>query len=631
MLQLGLAKKSFIESYQRAPWLPALENKRYKFPWPLLDFYLKEKRLAYLDYILIHRLLRHHLDISEEVALFLCHLTLAAKEGHLCVAIEKEEFNPSVKHLWRDEEGLPLANEEAKTLTRLMIQGIEQIPDRLLTNLDNQPNQIPFTPFCRQQNNIYLQRHWMFETLFIHSFHQHTQTSVSLKVDEERIKNHVQQLLQNKLLLKEQAEAIIHGCKNSLTLVTGGPGTGKTYTAGYLIKVFWEHLSEEEKLTCQIVLAAPTGKAAANLQRSLSRAVSSLEGFPPLQAKTLHALLNIRPFSHQIENQRLSADFVVLDESSMIDIRLMAALFASLKPGSRVVLLGDPHQLPSVEVGSVFVDLIQSHLLNPSLPFSCATLKVCLRAELKVLIDFARLIHQKKGQEVLKILNESKEVGVKRLNFSSDKKEAQQAFIEYIKKDFPAVVKPGQETEKFVELFQGIRVLSPVRKGMWGVEALNQAIWQSICQEVPHVGWLAVPILIVMNDYRQELFNGETGVLMRRLPLQPLGAEDYALFPSRTGEGKHRRLSVLLLPKYEYAYCLSVHKSQGSEFERVIFVLPEGSELFGCEVFYTAVTRARKQIEIYGSDNTILKTVSQQGNRLSGIAKRLLCQNRRIK
>ncbi len=628
MRQLGLAKKAFVDAYQRAPWLPLPENRLQKFPWPLLNLYLKERRLAYLDYILIHRLLRRHLDIKQEVALFLTHVTLAAKEGHLCVSIEEEGLNPSVQQLWKNEEGVPLTNEEAGILTQLMRQGSTCIPEGLLTPLDapSSRSQIPLTPLCRQGKNVYLQRHWMFETLFIHYFHQHAQTSPCLRVDEEKIKRYAHRLVQEKVLFEEQAEAIIQGCKNALTLVTGGPGTGKTYTAGYLIKVFWEHLSEEEKSTCQIILAAPTGKAAANLQRSLSQAVASLEGFPPLQAKTLHALLNIRPFSYQMDPQHLSADFVVVDESSMIDIRLMAALFASLKKGSRIVLLGDSHQLPSVEAGSVFLDLIRSREKNPSLPFSCISLNVCVRAELRSLIDFAQCIHRKQSQEVLHILNGSKLLGVKRLNFSADEKEAQSELIEYVRKDFPTVVKPKQEAEELLELFQGIRLLSPIRQGLFGVEAINQAIWQSICQEVSNgrrIGWLAIPILIVMNDYRQDLFNGETGVLMRRLPLQHLGGEDYALFPSRAGDGKMRRLSVLLLPKYEYGYCLSVHKSQGSEFNRVIFVLPEGTERFGCELFYTAVTRARKTIEIYGADHTILKTVSQQGGRLSGIGERL--------
>jgi exodeoxyribonuclease V alpha subunit len=131
--------------------------------------------------------------------------------------------------------------------------------------------------------------------------------------------------------------------------------------------------------------------------------------------------------------------------------------------------------------------------------------------------------------------------------------------------------------------------------------------------------------MIISNDYRQDLFNGETGVLMRKLPAgeEKVSSEDMAYFFSRNGE-EVRRIPGLLLPKFEYAYCLSVHKSQGSEFDRVVLLMPEGSELFGREVFYTAITRARKQLDIFGSDHVLHKTILQEGSRLSGLGQRLL-------
>lgn len=622
MLKQGFAKTLFAEAYQRAPWLSSDANQE-KRSWPFLDLLFEQKRLSYLDYVLTHRLLRNYPEAGQEVALFLCHLTLAAKEGHLCVHVNEQALNPSVMQLWQNEEGHALAAEDGHTLTHLMLAGAQHIPEGIITTLHKQIDSIPHTPICREGNIFYLQRHWIFETLFLKYLKRHLKTSPTLTLDSESIKQSILQLQQNKVLLKEQAQAILEGCLNSVTLVTGGPGTGKTYTAGHLIKVFWQHLSKEQRESCQIVLAAPTGKAAANLQGSLSKVAASLEGFPAIQAKTLHALLGIRQNSIFQESVRLTADLIVVDESSMIDVRMMACLFEALKPGSRLILLGDPHQLPSVEAGSVFVDLIQLQQASPHLSLPCIPLSVCLRAELKSLVDFAQLINQGSSQEVLNSLNLSKEVGIKRLHLPADKKEAQREFLAHVLPYFPTLVKPGQKPEHLLELFQAIRLLSPIRKGPFGVEGLNQLIWQKICQNVPMNGYLAIPIMVVTNDYRQELFNGETGVLIRRLPLQSLQLEDYALFPSRQGEGQVRRVPALLLPKFEFAYCLSVHKSQGSEFDHVVLALPEGSELFGREVFYTAVTRARKSIEIYGSDVVILKTVMQQGVRLSGIEQRL--------
>lgn len=621
MLRQGFAKTLFSHTYHRTPWLSSKNSQEHQ--WPFLDVLLSQKKLPYLDYVLAHRLLRNYQNIGQEVALFLCHLALSAKEGHLCVQVFSDAIKPSVEQIWRDEEGHSLPLEEVHALTRFILKGPHYMPEGMMTKLSKHVDHIPLVPICCEGNNFYLQKHWAFETLFLKSLKSHLQTPPTMTIDSEKINQTVQHLLHEKVLLQEQAQAIVKGCLNTLTLVTGGPGTGKTYTAGQLIKVFWQNLSEEHKKSCQIVLAAPTGKAAANLQRSLGRVAADLEGFPVIQAKTLHSLLGIKQNDPFPEKKRLAADLVVVDESSMIDIRMMACLFESLKPGSRLILLGDKHQLPSVEAGSVFVDLIQLQKTQPDLDIPCISLTVCLRAELKSLIDFAQLVNQGLSQEVLDYLNQSSGQGIKRLHFAVDRKNAQREFLSHVLPCFSSIMKLREPPEKLLDHFQTIRLLSPMRKGPFGVESLNQLIWQKLCQNGGMNDWIAIPIMVVVNDYRQELFNGETGVLMRRFPLQSIGTEDYALFPSRQEGGQVRRLSALLLPKYELAYCLSVHKSQGSEFERVILVLPEGSELFGREVFYTAITRARKHIEIYGTDEVILKTVMQKGIRYSGIEERL--------
>lgn len=625
MLRQGFAKTFFVETYQHTPWFID-EKKQEEQQWPFLDILLAQKRLSYLDYILVHRLLRNYPGIEQEVALFLCYLALAAKEGHLCVHVTEKGVNPSVIQLWQNEEGHALPNDEAQVLTQMILVGVKLVPDGIMTTLHPNSDSVPYTPICRQGNDFYLQRYWIFETLFLKSLKRHIQSPPTVQLNIKKIEETVAKMCQDEVLLKEQAQAIKQGCSNSLTLVTGGPGTGKTYTAGHLIRVFWENLSLEQRQSCQVVLAAPTGKAAANLQGSLSRVTAALEGFPNIQAKTLHSLLGIKQGLAYQEPQRLSADLIVIDESSMIDIRMMACLFESLKPGSRLILLGDKHQLPSVEAGSVFVDLIQLQDHHPYLNIPCVSLMVCLRAELRSLIDFAQLVNQGLAQEVLDYLAHSSGKGIKRLHLSSDKKDAQREFLAHVMPYFSSIIHSNQNPEQLLDFFQSIRLLSPIRKGPFGVEVLNQLIWQKLCQNAPVNGSIAIPIMIAMNDYRQELFNGETGVLIRRLPLQIVGSEDYAFFPSRQEEGKVRRLSALLLPKYEFAYCLSVHKSQGSEFDRVVLVLPEGAELFGREVFYTAITRARKNLEIYGSDVVILKTVAHQGIRLSGIEQRLISQ-----
>ena len=332
---------------------------------------MAQKRLSYLDYVLTHRLLRHYADVGQEVALFICHLILAAKEGHLCLRICFGELAPSVNHLWQNEESQLLTDEEVRALTLLIFEGAQKIPSGLLTS-NCSDDVAPHTPICREGNDFYLQRHWIFETLFLKSLKRHLKTAPALILNPQSVKKTVENLYRENFLLQAQTEAVLQGCLNPLTLISGGPGTGKTYTVGYLIKVFWEHLSKEQKQSCQIVLAAPTGKAAANLQRSLEKVSATLDDFPSIQAKTLHALLGVKPEGYY-KNSRLGADLIIVDESSMIDIKMMAYLFDALKLGSRLILLGDQHQLPSIEAGSVFVDLIQlqrsfacSHSLHSS-------------------------------------------------------------------------------------------------------------------------------------------------------------------------------------------------------------------------------------------------------------------------
>ncbi len=643
MKQPGLAKEQFFKSFQRIPWNQSKASTLGN-DWPLFNYYLSQKKISYFDYILTQRLLKPFPAVSEEAAFFICHLIMSAKDGHLCLKISNNTVFPSVNHLWKSETGQPLSDKEAEELSAYIQKGSHSVPRELISQVESvQPNLEmaigtgfncwPQTPVCHFNQCFYLQRHWIYESLFLNYLDRHLQTTPSLQIDLDQINSELQFMHLNGEINGEQLQAILQALTHSLSLITGGPGTGKTYTAGKLIRIFWENLLPADRLTCQIALAAPTGKAAANLQRSLSNAVSDLKDFPLLQAKTLHALLNLNQSNTPTY---LNADLILIDESSMIDIKVMSHLFKSLKEGARLILLGDPYQLPSVEAGNAFIDLNRLSGVNPNI--SSTHLLTCLRTELTSIVDFAQQVKNGEAEEAMIILNQSN-TGIKRLHFNEDPKKAQKELIAYIANFFPChfnletTIGSGfNDIKKIKSLFQAfnsIRLLSPMRKGFFGVDVLNQLIWQSLSQNslnpdpiALNSQWLAVPILITTNDYRQDLFNGETGLLVRKLPLKKFSPEDFAIFADRNQEGSMRKIASILLPKYDLAYCLSVHKSQGSEFERVVLALPEGAESFGREVFYTAITRARQQIEIYGSDSTISKTILQQEIRLSGILER---------
>lgn len=591
----GIAKKSFLKSHQHTPWK---ENLKMNSTFPLLDKFYDQGRISYLEYILTYRLFHSYSEISQEAVLFICHLIKAAQEGHLCVKVEPQGLNPSPKSLWQGEELAPLSFEEEIILEKVLIKGSEDISSHLKA------------PLCQYQNCFYVHRHWFLESLFMDQLQRHVSSPLQLEIDMHAVEQAILSLQQQRKLLPEQGKAIFNGCCYPLTLITGGPGTGKTYTAGQLIKVFWTQLTPEQQKNCEIAIAAPTGKAVANLQSSLGKMAAEIEGFPSICAKTIHLLLGLKGSTRR--SVPLTADIIIIDECSMMDVRLMAYFFESIKPGARVIMLGDPYQLPSVEAGSLFSDMIHS---KDHFGISSVHLKTCLRTELRSIIEFAERINQGDAEGVLAALKKNEEIMLYDLP-SEGKLEGK--FVRELAKFFPSYYENLVDDQEILNHFQTVRVLSPKRDGYYGVDSLNAALVKVILKTNYANGWIAVPIMITHNDYQRHLFNGETGVLMRKLPLQDSSEQDYAIFPSRENEGT-RRLSASMLPRYEYAYCLSVHKSQGSEFDRIVLMMPEGAEIFGREVFYTAVTRARKRVDIYGSTHTLTKTLSEKMNRVSGI------------
>jgi exodeoxyribonuclease V alpha subunit len=383
----------------------------------------------------------------------------------------------------------------------------------------------------RFDNLVYLQRNWVYET---------------------RILEHVRRLLASSAPLSyhspelnpQQQAAVTCALSHDLSIITGGPGTGKTFIARHLIQAMGPN--------AKVLLAAPTGKAAARLQE--------LNRNSP--CTTLHALLGIRSERDLLkEGSYVHADLIVVDESSMIDVRLLSYFLASVHKGTRVVLMGDSDQLPPVESGSLFADLVD---LIPT-----ARLTQSLRSDSKEILELASRIRE--GQWVG--------------DFTS-------SFDLW-----------GEIAGKSWEDF---RILSCVREGPWGVNTLNQMLYDRF------KGTSApIPIMITRTDYTLGLYNGETGVLKN----------GEAVFSD-----KNRTFAAAALPPYEYAYCLSVHKSQGSEFNDVLLLVPPGSEVFGREMLYTGATRARRSVKVCADPDTLQKTLAHVSRKRSGLRERFLVE-----
>lgn len=361
-------------------------------------------------------------------------------------------------------------------------------------------------------------------------------------VCEEQIRTDLKRLLlptvpppfSSDKLTEEQKTAVNLALSHTLTIIEGGPGTGKTYLTSCLTSV----------VGGDVILAAPTGKAAARLKMFN----------PTATCGTLHSLLHYSP---RRERSFLKANLIVIDESSMIDARLLAFFLKSLPTGQRVVFLGDVNQLPPIESGNLFADLCQ---ILPT-----AHLKQCLRSDRIEIAELAHQILEGKMVEPHSPLNHT--------------------FLD--------------ETEAMI--------LTPLREGEWGVDRLNERIATKMEKKNRHQEKWQIPIMITKTDYEQNLYNGEMGCIWKN-------AEGFLY-----AEFGERQFSVSSLPPFELGYVLSIHKSQGSEFDHVIVLVPPGTERFGREILYTAVTRARHSVTICGDVKTIQETVSRTNQRNSGL------------
>ncbi len=354
-------------------------------------------------------------------------------------------------------------------------------------------------------------------------------------------------------LTPEQSQALQNVLVHPISLITGGPGTGKTFTAAQIVKA----------LQTSTILTAPTGKAASHLESQIDH---------PVRSGTLHALLEVRgPLDYAKEVAPLDAELIIVDECSMIDPSLFARLLTAIGPNTRLVLMGDSNQLPAVEGGSIFADLIQSKQIPTT------ALTKCMRSDRHEILNLASSILDGTAQEIRNV----------DLGFTEGNVEAiyQKLWNHVKERDFAR-----------------FRILSTLRKGPLGVDALNAFLYEKFSKVTSQF-----PIMIKRNDSRTHLSNGDTGIVQ--------------------GNDAHfsgdRHFSIHQLPPYEYAYCISVHKSQGSEYEHVLFLVPDGSEAFGKEVLYTAVTRAKLSLEIDGNPDQIRVALSRTSGKTSGICQKL--------
>jgi exodeoxyribonuclease V alpha subunit len=514
-------------------------------------------------------------------------------------------------------------------------------------------------PFILHRHKLYLHRYFQYETTILHHIRR------LLAAEKNNRDFYLQQLqLQKKLMNALSATYAVDGLSQQLsadwqlaaalmaalqhlTIITGGPGTGKTTTVA---KIIWLLLSIQPAL--RIALAAPTGKAATRMAESL---LTTTQQFPDsirksveqLQPATLHRLLGYKKdsiyFRHHEENP-LPYDLVIVDECSMIDAALFAKLFAAIGPNTRLLLLGDKNQLASVEAGSLFGDLCNHpEVINAFSPSTLELINTFLpTAERK--IPASQPTDHPLAEHIIELqfshrFNSNSDIG--RFSYAvlhNDTKVIDSFLQDKTSTDVQIVSPPNESVlTSFLEgyrnyilspdisaalgLLQEQRILCAVREGKAGLYESNQTAenWlkkQQLLQ--PDNGFYENrPIIITRNNKELNLVNGDIGIV------RTINGEKKVWFDA--GNGQVRGVSVHYIQNAETVFAMTIHKSQGSEYNQVLIRLPEQAKiaLLTRELLYTAVTRARNQVFILSSPEVLKTTAAGRVSRVSGISTRM--------
>ena len=419
----------------------------------------------------------------------------------------------------------------------------------------------------------------------------------------------------------EQRAACLRAADQWTTVITGGPGTGKTTAvAGLLVALHDQYAARGQSI--RVALAAPTGKAAARLQEAVHGSAAHFADddrarLAGLEAMTLHRLLRRDPgnstrFRHHRGN-RLPHDVVVVDEASMVSLTMMARLLEAVRPDARLVLVGDPDQLSSVEAGAVLSDLVGGYAGRPDSPVAALTTTHRYGARIGALAEALRRGDADAAIEVLS-------AGHADVEWVTDADPAAQVRATAL----PAALAVRDAAEqgradKALAALERHRLLCAHRDGPYGVRHWNRRIEQWITAETADplydTSYVGRPLLVTANDYSLGVYNGDTGVVVetatgrRAVIAASEGPRDFA--PSRIGD-------------VETMHAMTIHKSQGGQADVVTVLLPdEESRLLTRELFYTAVTRAKEKVRIIGPESAVRAAIGRRAQRASGLRVRL--------
>jgi exodeoxyribonuclease V alpha subunit len=587
--------------------------------------------------------------LSKQFAAYLCRLDgeagsavvwaarlvcQAVAEGHVCIRLD-------------DYAGRTVAlGEEGPVVT---LPGLAEWLAALgASRLVGRPGE--FAPLILEANRrLYLARYWAYEKKLADRLLALAESPCpgvdvrKLRADLDRLFAH------NRERPDRQKLAAAVAVLRRFCVISGGPGTGKTST---VVRILAALRSQAGEQPLRVALSAPTGKAAARLQESIRDQKARLALPPELldalpdAASTLHRLLGARPDSVYFRHNRdypLPLDVLVVDEASMIDLALMAKLVDALPEQARLILLGDKDQLASVEAGAVFGDLCAGSGYSPyfydqlhaasGVELESGDLFVPALSDCVALLtrshrfgadsgigELARLVNGGRAKAAVRLLARG---GRSDIDWEHGRSRARTDLVQRMEEGYQAffaAVDGCAEPQAVLRAFGGFRVLAAHRTGDGGAEGINRRFEERLYAKRrlrPGTRWYAGrPVIITRNDYDLRLFNGDIGVALGA------GADLRVYFED--ADGRLRGFAPGRLPEHETVYAMTVHKSQGSEFDEIVLVLPDGdSPVVDRPLVYTAITRAKRRAEIRGSQAVLERAIERLPKQSSGLRERL--------
>ena len=496
-----------------------------------------------------------------------------------------------------------------------------------------------YTPLTLDNHYIYLRRYWAYQQRLADQI----SARLSFVAEKDQQREWIKQRLAHYFVQDNKSDetnwqqtAAALALISRFLIISGGPGTGKTTTITRILALLIEQHQLSSQQPLRFSLAAPTGKAAMRMSESILESIEregdklsdEIKQQFPQESSTLHRLLGYIPNSTEFrfnKNNHLATDIVIIDEASMIDLALMTKLFEAIPPQASIILLGDKDQLAAVETGSVFTDIcatadnqsseVITHYLQEvtgdtlskeQIETQLAPIDnhiICLLKSWRFdqnsgIGRLASAVNYGKTEDALNSL-ESHDFSDIQLILPTELTISQ---LLSPWQDYLQALKSNASIKELFAVFNQFRILSALRKGMNGSTYLNQKLEQQFSQQKQlYTGkrWYhGRPIMITENSYSTGLFNGDIGITLIK--------NGQAQVWFKTNDGI-KAFSPVRLPQHETAWIMTIHKSQGSEFERVLMILPtEDTPVLTRQLIYTGITRAKQQLEII-SDPSILE------------------------